>query len=183
MTRLLAVNVHVLHSSSCSSEGEREAGSCHPGLKVYGSTDRTVLMDSPAEALGSKLKAWSRQMDGSYGLMASACYLRTAPNQTFHLGVWGLDGVSNLTISASPIASISEFICPGDGEGAAASVRRYTASAGYVAGSRGGIWLPMEEMQDATASPRARGFLFVLEARPIGAERSRLVAPADLAFG
>ena len=129
----LAVSVDVKHAGSCS-EGANKDGSCRFGLKVFGSVERPVwYFDPTSQGPASASKVWMRQIGGSYALIASACYLRTAVNHTFHLSVWGWDGINEISVLAAPITSITEPLCQEQDPASAAASAVVAASVGAAA--------------------------------------------------
>ena len=115
----LAVSVRVVTAEHCS-EGTNKDGSCRFGLKVFGSPGQPVRPRQPAVAEQPADGPWARQIGGSYAMIASACDLRHAHSDTYHLSVWGWDGTNNISVTASPIVQLSEPYCEDPLEGSAA---------------------------------------------------------------
>ena len=113
--------MQVRHAERCS-EATFADGSCRFGLKVLGSARGPVhferqAFDSEVPVGGVRVS----QMGGSYALIAGACELRAAVNDTFHLSVYGWDGINDIAIVAYPIKTISEPLCRVDASAAAAA--------------------------------------------------------------
>ena len=108
----LGLSVRVLRSASCS-EGTDADGSCHFGLKLFGSTLGAVRVDDPAGALADSATALhALQRGGSYALVIDACRLQASRERHFHLSVWGWDGTNDVSVTVSPIPSITQDYCP-----------------------------------------------------------------------